>query len=240
LAGNCGVTRGRIFDIDNQVLLGDRFYPQTPASSAATADTGIPVAAWLIGGVAFLTAVLTAIGADAANVDRVRVNYAGWFTAAILAVILAILLGVLYPVIKSDRRRKWAVLGGVVLLGAAIVGITYMTTTSLSAKSRPRMIAKLERADSGDNVTGSVTAAGLKSSEHIAVRVIGISTRENPSELHVGHARGGETPADRQVLYSSRTGPDSGGATTVEFAVPVGSGLYERLDVEAELIEEDG
>jgi hypothetical protein len=60
--------------IESLVLLGDRFNPPVAAPTPAN-DTTVPVAAWLRGGVAFLTAVLTAIAADAANVDRVRVNF---------------------------------------------------------------------------------------------------------------------------------------------------------------------
>ncbi|HEV7807604.1 MAG TPA: hypothetical protein VGO80_17425 [Solirubrobacteraceae bacterium] len=153
--------------------------------------------------------------------------------------IVAVILGVLYRMVGPVVLRVFMVSLGVLIIGVAITGIAYLTTISLSAKSRPRMVAKLERTDLGERVTGTVTAAGLKSKEHIAVRVIGISTRERLSELHVGHARAGEVSTDRQVVYSSRTGPDSAGATTVDFAVPIGGGLYERLDVEAELVSED-
>jgi hypothetical protein len=231
-------------DIETLVVLGERFNPPAPAAAATSPDTGVPVAAWLIGGVAFLTAVLAAIGADAANVDRVRINFPVLFSVAILVLIVAILAGVLYPVVISsggadDRRRRIYLAIFVGLIGLSIASIAYLTTISLSAKSRPRIVARLERGAAGDRVTGSVTAAGLKSKEHIAVRVIGISTRERLSEQHVGHARGHEEPTDRQVVYSSRTGPDSAGVTQVALDVAVGSGLYERLDVEGELISEE-
>lgn len=114
-----------------------------------------------------------------------------------------------------------------------------MASHAKSASDRPRITASLKTTAEGLRVSGSVSATALETNQHVFVRIVGISTDDRLAAEHVGHPRKGEVALDRQPVYSSRTGASSDGTASVTLDVPIGAGLYERLDVEAQLSDDE-
>lgn len=205
--------------------------PTTSETTAAPPDTSdTTLALWLVGAGTFLTATLGLIGATDADVDRLRVNHPLLFNLAIFGVVLAVLTGVLWPVWRGrcSRRLKRVLTLAVLIVGGSTVGIAWAATNDLSAKARPRITAKLERAGERTRLVGTVTATGLQTKEHILVRIAGLKPRRK--------ANGDE---DRVPIYNGRTGPNVEGNVEVTLDSFVPTGVYERLDVEAVLESED-
>jgi hypothetical protein len=175
---------------------------------------------------------------------------------------LVVALGVMTALVRSRLRAPAGMLGVLafglglgVLAGAGILGRV--------AKDRPRIDARVERTDQGLRVKGTVKAAGLKSDEHVVVRVVGMSTRNRLAEAHVGHRRGNEPVAGceardlrfdrdadgrtegapvrcwRRLAYGSPTGASADGTVEIPVDAPLATGLYERVDVEAHLQEDE-
>jgi hypothetical protein len=132
-----------------------------------------------------------------------------------------------------------ALIVAVLAVGVAVGLIAYWATNSVSDQTRPRITASLTQTGVVSKVAGAVRASGLKRRQHVLVRIIGINSRANLAKKHVGHARSNEPKSTSQLVYGSRTGADADGNAEVNLDVPVATGLYDRLDVETQVVDDD-
>jgi uncharacterized protein YegP (UPF0339 family) len=202
--------------------------PEQPPAQQASPVGG--VSTWLAGGLAVVGSAVGIVGLADTDIDRAVVNHPVVITVAFVLILAGVLSGVASPLFHGHRG---AALVGVLMFGIGLFILVLIAAQAKSASDRPRVSASLNKTASGLNVVGTVDAAGLETDQHVFVRVVGISTDDKLADAHVGHPRAGEKPLDRQPVYSSRTGASSDGTAQVKMNVPVGAGLYERLDVEA-------
>jgi hypothetical protein len=241
------------------------------------------VAAFLVGAFTLVASALAVIGLGEGDVDRAVVNRSTDTKFAFAAVVIAVCLGSAMSLIKKARGRGICGLVGLLALGVGLMILAQAAIAGRVAKDRPRIAAHIERSSTGMSLKGQVTAEGLKATEYVRVRIIGISTQDRLAEAHIGHQRGSEatascpdedtgeavpkTPSDvtgkgvagagegtesshagaghrakscwRQLVYSSRTGALSDGKVNVDLDAPLATGIYERVDVEALLLQKD-
>jgi hypothetical protein len=187
--------------------------------------------AWVI--VAVLTGALVTFVADPSLESPLASITGGLLVAAFIGVLS-------WPLVRDAEQGKMSLLLPCVLLvGVAIGLIAYWSTRSLSAKTRPQITAQLVRAAATAKITGEVRATGLQRREHMLVRVIGVNSRGDLADTHVGHARAKEGTSHGQLVYGSRTGADQDGGVDVKLDVPVAAGLYDRFDIEAEFVDDE-
>jgi membrane-bound metal-dependent hydrolase YbcI (DUF457 family) len=200
--------------------------PPAAAPVAQAPDTADrPVLVWLLGAGAFLTTVLALIGASDADLDRLRVNHPVTFNVAIGVLIGMMLLAVAWPLLRARFPRwvKGGLVTAVVLVGVATYLVASLATNDLSAKTRPRIDVHLERQEGRTHVVGSVVATGLRTDEHIIVRIAGVGPLAS------------RKAAARVPIYNARVGPDVNGNVDAKLNSAVPTGVYERLDVEADV-----
>ncbi len=229
-------------------------------SGEAPVETAKTVAAFLAGAFTLVASALAVLSLSDGDVERAVVNYPGVTVTAFVAIVAAVCLGSAMSLLDKRRAQGTvAVLG----LGSLAVGLGLLAGAAVngrSSKDRPRISVHLERGPEGLRVKGTVLAEGLRADEHVLVRVVGISTRLVLAEGHVGPRRGDEAfvaCADdepdaefanaaqkaptcwRQLGYTSRTGAQTDGKVEIAIDTPLAAGYYERVDVEAQLIQHD-
>jgi hypothetical protein len=228
-------------------------------------DTG-PVVAFLGGAVALVASALAMIGLGEGDVDRAVVNAGTPIKFGFGAIVAAVCLGAAISLARNRNPRTMLAVGGLVALGVGLSVIATAAIAGRSAKDRPRIAAHLERTAEGLRVKGTITAAGLKATDHVRVRIIGTSTHNRLAEAHIGHPRGDEAiapcPLDpgedvegvaanaaggvpefkescwRQLTYSARIGASPDGTVDVDLDTPLATGLYERVDIETLLVSD--
>jgi uncharacterized protein YegP (UPF0339 family) len=216
---------------------------QAMAGSKSTDDNNWQQpATWLAGGLGLVGSAIGVIGLADADLDRAVVNHELGMTVAFIAVLVGVVLGVIASLVPRDAK-PWAAGIGVAIFATGVGGLVWITADYKSASDRPRISAQFKNGEDGLRVLGKVHASGLESDQHVFLRIVGVSTDDHLAEFYVGHPRrekGDDAPVrpekgeeSRQALYSSRTGASSDGTAEMDFDIPVGAGLYERLDVEA-------
>jgi hypothetical protein len=233
-------------------------------SGEAPVETAKTVAAFLAGAFTLVASALAVLSLSDGDVDRAVVNHPVVTVAAFVAVVAAVCLGSAMSLLDTRRAQGTAAVFG---LGALALGLGLLAGAAVdgrSSKDRPRISVRLERGPDGMRVKGTVLAEGLRADEHVLVRVIGISTGLPLAEGHLGPRRGDEGFVEcdkdeqkpegsfenaaattspptcwRQLAYSSRTGALPDGKVDIAIDTPLAAGLYERVDVEAQLLQED-
>jgi uncharacterized protein YegP (UPF0339 family) len=199
-------------------------------------------ATWLAAGLGIVGSAIGIIGLADADLDRAVINHASGMFVGFLAVFVGVVLGV-FAALLPRSYKPWVVGFGIALFAFGVARLVWISANFKSASDRPRISAQFKNGEDGLRVVGKVHASGLESDQHVFVRIVGVSTDDHLAEFYVGHPRreAGDKPPvrpekgeeSRQALYSSRTGASSDGTAEMDFDIPVGAGLYERLDVEA-------
>jgi len=197
-----------------------------------------PVSTWLAASALGVVGTAASIvGLADADFDRAAINFANGVPLAFLAIIVGVLLGLAAP--ASTRWQKRFAGAGLVFFGFGVFGLVYLAVAAKSASDRPRVQATLMATPSGQRLQGTVEGTALETNQHMVVRIVGISTDDKLSGDRIGHPREGEKPSERQPVYSSRTGAASDGTSKLKLDVPIAAGLYERLDVVAEVSDDE-
>jgi hypothetical protein len=185
--------------------------------------------AWLIASFSLVTALLAAVGAAPGSVvDRVLKNESdGMFLAFTLA-ILAIVVAVLAYAVGSIRRPLiWISLG---FFTTGIVLLTYLLIASRIDLERPIVRGSLKLTSSGMTLEVTAKASGLKAGDEVFVyawgrQVTSLNTLGEPETF------------ERELVYTSQTGPDRAGVVDLSFEVPIPVGRYTAIGVSPALNE---
>ena len=140
---------------------------------------------------------------------------------------------------------------GFIAFGTGVAQFFRLTIEDTSGKDRPVVTAELEATDNGIVLNASVSAAGLRSDEHVEILVQGLNSRTELSDVVAGpgprqrddvpNYSDQSTEFDSpQRLYLSRVGGDRNGNVNATFAVPISVGLYERVRIVATVTSQTG
>jgi len=198
-----------------------------------------PVATWLATSALGIVATAAGIvGLADADLDRAAINFSNGVPAAFGLILGGFLLGVIAP--ASRRAQRILAFLGVLSFGVGVFWLVFVAVRAKSESDRPRVASSLVATPMGQRVQGTVSGAGMEANQHILVRIIGVSSAPTLAPNRIGRGRTDEGAVDRQLVYSSRTGAMADGTTTVRLDVPIAAGLYERLDVEGVVSDDDG
>jgi hypothetical protein len=196
--------------------------------------TGLPIAA----------VALALFGIKDGTLARIILNASTDFFKAALVLVISIILASVAAFIAA-RGRAWAA----VILDAlaalvfffGVVWIGNLAVETAEENERPRISGKVTMgADGVPTLEGTVTAEGLRTEEHVLIRVLGRSTfglhrgRTGRDSLHEGVD---EPAGPTQLLFATRMGPDRDGKVDRSFGLPLTPGLYDVVDIQAVIIE---
>lgn len=188
---------------------------------------------------------------------------ATWVGAVIAIGIWLVVMAVLVAHVSSDgqddadepRRLGVSLSAGLLVVGllafvAGVAGFFQLGVSNARAQDRPNVTASLERKDGALYVSGSISASGLRASEHVVVAVEGLHSRLELSDVVAGPGSrlhdvelGTDDLNDldfAQVLHLSRIGADAAGDASTRISIPLSVGLYERVRVSAFIAKPDG
>jgi len=174
-----------------------------------------------------VTALISAFGAAPGTVvDRTLNNHPVGMLVAFLAAAASI--GFALAAYVWNRHRLGLVQLSLAMFVIGIVLLVYLFTDSRIAKESPTARAALKSGGSALEVTAK--AAGLTSDQQMFVYAYGLRVEEVDAD-------GAPTRFARELLYTSQTGPDKGGAVDLTFEVPVPVGRYYSVGVAPSLDE---
>jgi hypothetical protein len=214
-----------------------------PDKPKVTANPIADVGKWLAGSFVLVTSVVTLLGIATDSVGRILLNHPWWLFTALVLLVLAIVLGAMTPLVEHERRRRKVlyVVGAAVALVCGLALLDVAASKSAADNQRPKISMAVSGGQTPTSAKGTVTATGLTTKEHLLLEVWGLSSGDELASgvPHSGHPADGDPPPDRasgefsQLLFASRTGPDPSGKVDLPFELPIGAGLYQRLDVHA-------
>jgi hypothetical protein len=175
------------------------------------------LAAFLLGALGLLTALLTAFGTANNGVGRMELNERWPLFIGTALVLSALALGGIWLAVQGAARKWLKVLpaAGVAALTVGLVVTAWAAVTHVSG--RPEITARLEESKSfGALVAGEVAVSDIPSSTHLELRVIGFvratGRREAPRLVPI-------------PVYAGAFGPNSSGDVrqTYEAVLPKGT-----------------
>lgn len=175
-----------------------------------------PLTKLLAGGVGSITAGLGAFGTLTGGFERVARNEP---TAAILLVVvgsLAIGLGVIAPAVSKRVKDGWLGAGTVVLVAVGII-FGVLVIRGASTSERPSVNGSISVTEKTVTVKGLVEASGLKSSEHMLVKVEGEKANVDT------------------VVYVAHVGPNSEGKIKAPVETVVPRDAYSEIIISGQL-----
>ena len=175
------------------------------------------------GGIGSVTAGFAAVGAVTGGLERVFRNLPDWATAVILILTAAIIaVGIVGPAVTEKIKDGWLVVGTLLLVGMTGV-ISFLVVNGASTVERPSVSGALTAADKSLTVKGMVEASGLKSDEHMLIKVEG-ETQTDPTK--------------DTLLYVARIGPNSEGKVKAPIETIVARSDYNEIIVSGQLQSE--
>jgi hypothetical protein len=189
-----------------------------PAPSPTATDAGDNKAiAFLVTGFTVVTALVAAVGASPGTVvDRALKNEPVGMTISFGLVILSI--GLAVAAYNWPKHRVGLVAVSLLLFSGGLLLLAYLLTAARIEKESPTIRASL-KIGSGITVEATAKAAGLKADDQMFVYVWGL-------RVVAVDDLGEPTKFATELLYTSRTGPDRGGAVDLAFEIPLPLGRY--------------
>ena len=182
-------------------------------------ETSAPLTTLLAGGVTSITAGLGAFGTLTGGFERVARNYPAESVLLVLVGSVAIGLGVVAPAVSKRVKDVWLAAGSAALLAVGIL-FGVLVIGGASTSERPSVSGSLTVGEQTMTVKGQVEAAGLRSDEHMLIKVEG----ERPDGTDA-------------VVYVAHVGPSSEGKVKAPIETVVPRSAYAELIVSAQLGE---
>lgn len=180
-------------------------------------DPSAAVTKIFAGGIGSITAAFGVAGAVTGGLERVFRNHPRFAIALILLTALIVAFGIVAPAVWDKIPDRFLIYGTVLLVGAG-GALGWLVVEGASTKERPSVGGSLTAGEKTVTVKGQVDASGLKSNEHMLIKVEG----EN--------AAGVDT-----VVYVARAGPDSEGKVSAPVETSVPRAAYRELIVSAQV-----
>ena len=205
------------------------------------------VTKFLAGGVGSVTAAFGALGSLTGGFERAFRDNQNLSIALLVATAVIVGVGVIAPAV-SKKIPDWVLAIGVGLLLGVGTWFAVLIVGGTSTKERPRVSGSLAVTDKQLMIKGLVEASGLKSDEHMLIRVEGRTTKEKLAFFHAGKPRDKADPpggADVepgvtdhfQLIYAARVGPDHEGKVKAPIDTVAPAKIYERIVISAQLQE---
>lgn len=203
------------------------------------------VTKFLAGGIGSVSAAFGALGTLTGGLERAVRNYPKVTVALLLATAVIVGLGVIAPAVSKAILR----LGP----GDRCRGSTRRRRDSRRRRGQRRLdqgAAASQRQSGRDKRAadnqGLVEANGLKSDEHMLIRVEGRTTKNELAFFRAGKRRDKNDPAGGtdtepgvddhfQLIYAARVGPDEEGKIKAPIETVAAPKLYERIVVSAQV-----
>ena len=183
------------------------------------ADPSAGVTKLFAGGVGSITAAFGVVGAVTGGLERVFRNHPKAALALIVGGAVVVAFGVVGPAVTKKIPDVALVYGTFLLVGAG-AWLSWLIVEGASTKERPSVTGSLTVTGDIATVKGQIDAGGLKSSEHMLIKVEG----EKPGGVDA-------------VVYVARVGPNSEGKVKAPVETVVPRAAYAELIVSAQLQE---
>jgi hypothetical protein len=170
------------------------------------------------GGIGSITAAFGVVGTVTGGLERVFRNHPKAALALIVFGAVVVAFGIVGPAVTA-RIPDAALMYGTIALVAAGAWLSWLVVDGASTKERPSVSGSLSATADQVTVKAQVEAGGLKSSEHMLIKVEG------------------ERYGDDTVLYVARVGPNSEGKVKAPVETVVPRAAYGELIVSAQLQE---
>lgn len=179
--------------------------------------------AWLVASFSVVTALIAAVGAAPGSVvDRVLKNDPIPIFVAFVLAIASVAVAV-FAYASHDELRMHLTRISLFLFAAGILTLTYLLTASRIDQERPIVRGSL-KVGSGMTLEVTAKASGLKADDQVYVYAWG-------RRVTTIDAQGEPESFERDLLYTSQTGPDRAGVVDLSFEVPIPVGRYTAIGV---------
>ena len=170
------------------------------------------------GGIGSITAAFGVVGAVTGGLERVFRNHPKAALALIVLGAVIVGFGIVGPAV-SKKIPDGALVFGTIAIVAAGAWLSWLIVEGASTKERPSVTGSLAATADQVTVKGQIEAGGLKSSEHMLIKVEG------------------EQAGNDTVVYVARVGPNSEGKVKAPVETVVPRAAYSELIVSAQLQE---
>lgn len=190
---------------------------EPPAYEQPPADPSAAVTKVFAGGIGSITAAFGVVGTVTGGLERVFRNHPKIALGLVVLTAVIVAFGIVAPAVWKAIPDRVLIYGTVLLVGAG-GALGWLVVDGASTKERPSVSGSLTVTGEALGVKGQIRASGLKSDEHMLIKVEGEKVGEEDT-----------------VLYVARVGPDSDGRVEEPVETTVPRSGYRELIVSAQV-----